>query len=226
MSAEHSTYWSENMPGEAAEIQLPEIVSAEQFMTETHEIPAELVKGLIHRGTLTMFAGGSKAAKTFTLMDLGLSVAHGWPFWGREVVEGRVLYTTSRLGGPSSRGGLRSMSEARGLPDPLQNFDIWNLRGYAADAQKIVPKITDRCREKDYSMIIIDPIYNLMEGRNENAAGKMAEFLNLFEKLSNETGAAVVYSHHFAKGLAAGKDQIDRASVAAFFRATPTGLSR
>ena len=49
MSAEHSTDWSEDMPGEAAEIQLPEIVTAEQFMAETHEIPAELVKGLIHR---------------------------------------------------------------------------------------------------------------------------------------------------------------------------------
>ena len=73
-------------------------------------------------------------------------------------------------------------------------------------------------------MIIIDPIYKLMGGRNENAAGEMAEFLNLFEKLSNETGAAVVYSHHFAKGLAAGKDQLDRASGSGVFSRHPDGI--
>src|SRR4051794_15360020 len=91
--------WSEKIPEAPAEpiVQLPEIISAGKFMAEVHEIPAELVHGLIHRGTLTMFAGGSKAAKTFTLMDLGLSVAEGRPFWGRETVPGRVLYVNFEI---------------------------------------------------------------------------------------------------------------------------------
>jgi hypothetical protein len=66
-------------------------------------------------------------------------------------------------------------------------------------------------------MIILDPIYKLMNGRNENAAGEMAEFLNPLETLAEETGAAVVYSHHFAKGLASSKEQLDRASGSGVF---------
>ena len=47
-------------PPAAKEVQLPEIVDAEQFLNESLETPAELVSGLIHRNPLTIFSGGSK----------------------------------------------------------------------------------------------------------------------------------------------------------------------
>src|SRR5438309_11700771 len=59
------------------EAELPEIVSAEQFLEQPQEMPAELVQGMIHQSTLTMFSGGSTPSKPFTLMDLGLRVSHG-----------------------------------------------------------------------------------------------------------------------------------------------------
>ena len=39
--------------------------------------PTEIVKGLIHAGTKVALVGGSKANKTWSLMDLGFSIAHG-----------------------------------------------------------------------------------------------------------------------------------------------------
>jgi hypothetical protein len=63
-----------------------------------------------------------------------------------------------------------------------------------------------------------------MNGRNENAAGEMAQFLNPLEKLAEETGAAVVYSHHFAKGLASSKEQLDRASGSGVFARHADGI--
>jgi hypothetical protein len=226
MSAASTNSWRNDIPSptSASVIQLPAIVTAEAFMAETQAVPPELVHGLIHEGTLTMFAGGSKAAKTFLLMRLGLSVGQGVPFWDREVVRGKVLYVNFEIGPPFFQKRLRDLSEACGFDQPLQNFDVWNLRGYAADAKEIAPKIIERCRDKGYSMIIIDPIYKLMAGRSENDAGDMAEFLNFFEQISNETGAAVVYSHHFAKGLAAGKDQLDRASGSGVFARHADGI--
>ena len=73
-------------------------------------------------------------------------------------------------------------------------------------------------------MIIFDPIYKLMNGRNENAAGEMAEFLNPLETLAEQTGAAVIYSHHFAKGLASSKEQLDRASGSGVFARHADGI--
>ena len=206
------------------EIQLPEIVCANEFLNEKLEMPAELVSGLIHRNTLTMLAGGSKCAKTFALLDLGVSVSEGMPWWNREVVQGRVLYVNFETAPPFLQKRLFALADAKDITRPLANFDVWNLRGYAADVEILMPKIIERCRSENYAMIILDPIYKLMGGTNENAAGEMADFLNAFEKLARETGAAVVYAHHFAKGLAASKDQLDRASGSGVFARHADGI--
>src|SRR5947208_16985642 len=80
-----------------------------------------------------------------------------------------------------------------------------------------MPKIIERCRGEGYAMIIFDPSYKLMNGRNENAAGEMAEFLNQLETLAEQTGADVIYSHHFAHRLASSKDLRDPATGSAVF---------
>jgi hypothetical protein len=179
-------------------------------------MPEELVKGMIHRSTLTMFAGGSKSFKTFTLIDLALSVSQGLEWWGRDTIAGRVLYLNLEIAPAFFQKRLSDLAVAKMLL-AVENFDVWNLRGYAAEVEKLMPEIISRCRDQNYAMIIVDPIYKLMGGRNENAAGEMAEFLNYFEELSKETGAAVVYGHHFAKGLASAKEHLDRASGSGVF---------
>ncbi|HYR22308.1 MAG TPA: AAA family ATPase [Chthoniobacterales bacterium] len=213
-------------------IQLPDIVSADQFLKEKLEIPAELVSGLIHAATTGMFAGGSKTCKTFTMLDLGISVSQGVQWWGRDVQQGRVLYVNFELAPAFLQQRLFALADAKGvgvldadgLVVSLPNFDIWNLRGYATDVKQLMPRIIDRCRGHDYSMIILDPIYKLMGGRNENDAGQMTEVLNEFDALAHEVGAAVVYSHHFAKGSASNKEQIDRASGSGVFGRQPDSI--
>jgi hypothetical protein len=230
MSAGPQTW---NVPGsslETEEINLPEIVSADTFLEERLEIPPELVEGMIHQGTLAMFAGGSKACKSFTLLDLGISVSQGLDWWGRHVAKGRVLYVNFELAPAFLQQRLSSVAEAKGLADDdvrplrLPGLDLWNLRGYAANVNQLMPMIVDRCRGKAYSMIILDPMYKLLGGRNENAAGEMCEVLNHFDKLAHETGAAVIYSHHFAKGSAAMKEQLDRASGSGVFARHPDAI--
>jgi len=222
MSAGTASAW--NVPdSDTQDIKLPEIVSADQFLEESLEIPPELVEGLIHQGTLTMFAGGSKACKSFTLLDLAISVSQGLPWWDRNVEKGPVLYANFELGEAFLQERIFNLADAKGLVDndekplPLPDLEFWNLRGFAANIDKLMPEIIKRCRGADYSMIIVDPVYKLIGGRNENAAGEMAEVLNHFDALAYQTGAAVVYAHHFAKGLAANKEQLDRASGSGVF---------
>ena len=226
MSTEATNEWNTDaIPSlRQPEAELPEIVSAEQFLDQPQEMPAELVQGMIHQSTLTMFSGGSKSFKTFTLMDLGLSVSHGVQWWGKDVVLGRVLYLNFEISAPFFQNRLLVLSDAKSVTRPLRNFDLWNLRGHAADIKLLMPKIIERCRGEGYAMIIFDPIYKLMNRRNENAAGEMAEFLDPLETLAEQTGAAVIYSHHFAKGLASSKEQLDRASGSGVFARHADGI--
>jgi hypothetical protein len=77
---------------------------------------------------------------------------------------------------------------------------------------RLVPEIISLIKDTKYSLVIIDPIYKGLGGRDENAAGDISELCNELEQVAVETGAAVVFAAHFSKGNQAGKDAMDRIS--------------
>ena len=197
---------------------LPPIISGHDLLHQELFLPDELVEGMIHRGTQTLVAGCSKSYKTWILMHLAVCVATGTDFWDRKTVQGPILYLNFEIEAAFFQKRLREISRlTTGDDTTINSFDVWNLRGHCADISELGPIITERCREEGYALIIPDPIYKVLGGRNENAAGEMAEFLNHLDSMCVETGAAIVFGHHFAKGSASGKEQIDRASGSGVF---------
>lgn len=201
---------------------LPPIVSFAEFTAVHLEMPAVLVEGLIRKQSVVLFASASKAYKTWTSIDLGLCVSQGVPWLGRKVTQGRVLFLNFELTAAEFQGRLNAIAGT--MPEGEPQFDICNLRGQARDIKEIVGAVIEHCQGKDYAMIIPDPIYSMMGNRNEIAANEMAEFLSHLSRLSEATDAAVVYTHHFAKGNAAKKEQIDRASGSGVFSRHADGI--
>ena len=204
---------------------LPPVISGTEFLQQDLVLPDELVAGLIHRGTQTLFAGGSKSYKTWIQLHLGVCVATGTKFWERETTPGRVLYMNFEMGPPFFQKRIREVCRLlTGSHEVIDMLDVWNLRGNCSDIKGLLPAILEQCALREYSLVILDPIYKILGGRNENAAGEMADFLNQLDSLCVKTGAAVVFGHHFAKGSAAGKEQIDRASGSGVFARHPDGI--
>jgi len=225
MNAPVALNWVPEQIPDVPSVKLPPIISGDAFLHQNLVLPDELVAGLIHRGTLSEFAGGSKSFKTWILLNLGVSVASGEDFWQRETKQGRVLYLNFEIDAAFFQKRLREVSRLiTGDDKTIKSFDVWNLRGHCADIAKLAPQIIERCRNEGYSLIIPDPIYKILGGRNENSAGEMAEFLNHLDAMCIETGSAIVFGHHFAKGNAAGKEQIDRASGSGVFARHPDGI--
>src|ERR1039457_401462 len=180
---------------------------------------------MIHRGTQTLVAGCSKSYKTWVLLNLAACVATGTNVWKRQTVQGRILYLNFEIEAAFFQKRLREICRLITHNDATINaFDVWNLRGHCTDISALGPAITERCKGEGYSLIIPDPIYKILGGRNENAAGEMAEFLNHLDSMCVEAGAAIVFGHHFAKGNAAVKEQIDRASGSGVFSRHPDGI--
>ena len=181
MSAQFAKEWAPQIeiptPLAIATITLPPIVSGNAFLQQKLVLPDELVEGLIHRGTQTLFAGGSKSFKTWILLNLAVAVASGEDFWQRKTTKGRVLYLNFEIDAAFFQKRLREVCRLiTGDDKTIKSFDVWNLRGHCADIAKLAPQIIERCRNEGYSLIIPDPIYKILGGRNENSAGEMAEF--------------------------------------------------
>lgn len=194
---------------------LPAIQTFADIIKNPPPVPKVLLEGLLHKGSKMMLASNSKGMKTWNLMNLALSVAAGVDWLGFKTNKGKVLYVNMELQDWSIPTRMNDIvmkrSASVNLSGALQNIHFWNLRGHGCDITSIRPKLEDQLQE-GYDLIVVDPIYKLMGARDENSAGDIGDMLNELERFAMKAQAAVVFAHHFAKGNAAGKDAIDRAS--------------
>ena len=199
---------------------LPRIVPGHEFMAKPETEPPQLVEGVLHQGAKMILGGPSKARKSWSLIDLMLSVSAGSPWWGFPTRRGRVLYLNFELPAFALQHRLNAIAASKQIID-FTGFDLWNLRGHATDFTALIPKILGRIRDTGYALILIDPIYKGLGNRNENDAGDIASLLNEVEQLAAKSGAAVVFGAHFSKGNQAGKEAIDRIGGSGVFARDP-----
>lgn len=195
----------------------PPIVFADDLIDDPECVePPMLIHGLIHEGTKAVLAGGSKVGKTWILLQLALCISTGIQFLGLRTTKSKVLYINLELKRFAMKARLIAIREAIGLKKS-PNLAVWNLRHCAADIAVMLPNIISGARLHGFSLIIVDPVYKTLGGRDENSAGAMSEFTNLLESITSATGATVAYAHHFSKGSQYMKDPIDRLSGSGVF---------
>ena len=204
---------------------LPAIVDAFEMLATPTEPPAELVHGLLHKGSKLVLGGGSKTFKTWTLLDLALSVSHGEPWLSMKTAKGRVLYLNLEIQPWAFQQRIRSISLAKNIRIIPGQLDCWNLRGHAADFSILLPMIIERVKSEGHSLIVLDPIYKLYGNKmDENAAGDVARLLNGIDGLAVSTGAGVAFGAHFSEGNQAAKESIDRISGSGVFARDPDSI--
>lgn len=203
---------------------LPLIVPARELVARKLPLPSLLIKGLLYQGGKMVLAGSSKSFKTWSLMDLAISVAGGQPWWGLETTKGKTLYVDFEIQKEFFAERVARIVHAKGLEVAPEDLDVWTLRGYSTDFSKLFPRLTGRIEGNNYSLIVIDPIYKGLGTRDENNASSIGSLLNEIEKLAVATGAAVVFGAHFSKGNQSGKDPMDRISGSGVFARDPDAL--
>jgi hypothetical protein len=186
------------------------IVDAVSLIKNPPPKPPVLIEGILDKGDKLVLGGASKTKKTWSSLDLAISVATGTPWWGFDTKQGKVLYLNFELQPYSIAARLSWVRKAKKVNLDEGWFHLSNLRGSACDGAAFVDQVLKELEAKDYDLIMIDPIYKCLGGRNENDAGEVAGLCNAFEKLAVKTGAAVILVAHFSKGNQSGKSPIDR----------------
>ena len=183
-----------------------------------------LIDNVLRKGHKMLIAGPSKAGKSFALIQLTIAIAEGYKWLGFNCTKGKVLYVNLELDRASCLHRFKDVYAAMGVaPNNLKNIDIWNLRGKSVPLDKLAPKLIRRAEKKNYTAIIIDPIYKIITG-DENSANQMAEFCNQFDLICTSLKAATIYCHHHSKGSQSAKKSMDRASGSGVFARDPDAL--
>ena len=196
---------------------LPRIVSVAEFLGNPSKLPEEVIEGVVRQGHKMMISGASKSGKSFLLIELAIALAEGTKWLGFQCRQSIVLYINLEIDPNSLLNRFYLIYEALGIrARHFSDIVIWNLRGEAQPLDQLATELIHRADYHGVDVIILDPIYKVMMG-DENNATDMAQFTNVFDKICYETGCTFVYSHHHSKGAQGFKKSMDRASGSGVF---------
>lgn len=201
--------------------ELPDMESLDLYKDSPPTLPEELIEGILRRGHKMLISGSSKAGKSFLLMELCIAIAEGRKWLGFPCKKGRVLYVNLEIDPASCIMRFIKIYEALGMKmGAAKDIVVWNLRGHAVPLDKLVPKLIRRVKNQHFDAIVIDPIYKVITG-DENNASEMGAFCNQFDKICTSTGCSTIYCHHHSKGTQGSKRAMDRASGSGVFARDP-----
>ena len=212
--------WAENQVDD-----LPKDTVLSEVWDNLPPLKEELIPGILRVGHKMLLAGPSKAGKSFLLINLAISIAEGVDWLGHKCRQGRVCYINLELDYASCYRRFKEIYDKRDLdPKHLDDINIWNLRGHAPTMDKLAPILIHRFKGKEFSAVIIDPIYKVITG-DENNATDMSTFCSYFDNVATEMEVSVIYCHHHSKG-ASGKyaNAADRSSGSGVFARDPDAI--
>ena len=203
---------------------LPDIEYLSDFIENLPPQNPELIEGILRQGHKMLLAGPSKSGKSFSLMELCVAIAEGQKWLGFQCKQGKVLYINLEIDPASVKHRFFDIYNALGIPWANgKNLMVWNLRGYAMKLDELTPKIIRRLRDSNISAVVLDPIYKVITG-DENNASEMGAFCNQFDRICAASGVSMIYCHHHSKGAQGGKKAMDRASGSGVFARDPDAL--
>jgi len=200
----------------------PAAISALELCSNPPETPAVLIEGMLYRGGTMIVSGPSKARKTYTLLDAGLSIAAGRPWLDLVTSKTNVLYLNMELQEFAVAKRVARIAEAKEMTVP-SNLYFLNLRDRVTGVSDIERELPEKLNILDVGLVIVDPLYKVAaySGAEENSNDQQAAFLGRLQEVCGDAKAAIMFAHHFAKGSAANKNQIDRASGGGVFARWP-----
>lgn len=189
---------------------LPPIVSFPEMLENPPEEVPELIHGVLHVGCKMIITADSKAGKSCMAENLAICIAEGKPWMNTfQCEKGRVLYIDLELSQRAIYDRTKLIRRELDITTSIPNLEFFPLRGYAESLESLLPKIVRRARSKHYSAIVIDPLYKIQSG-DENSAEALSKFCNALDRLSRQTGAALIITHHHPKGKSGERKALDR----------------
>jgi hypothetical protein len=194
-------------------------------LTELEHRCAELgggcgrVAGLIPDRNLVLVVGDSGLGKSPLAYQLGVSVAAGVPFLGREVKQGRVLYLDYENGQAEVRDLISRLTVHLGVQTGTlgDGLLLWNFNDGPEDSKEGAGLEMMRCCKPD--LVVVDSLSGYrpeIEEKNSIATRVLQEFRGLIRDI----GCAVVLIHHIRKPSSKREEQpqpLEEASLRQWF---------
>ena len=201
---------------------LPLLVNfAEAFKQGLPELEEPVIEGVVRQGGKLLVTASSKAGKTQLCVLLTVALSEGG-LWlaGIKCRKSKVLYVNFELSNPQILNRFKTVYWELQKDPRGADFDILTLKGRYDKifpvAENFAPRLIEVIKQHDYDAVVLDPIYKLFQA-DENSAETISEFGRYTDRIIQETGCTLIYTHHHSKGAQGGKNAMDRGSGSGVF---------
>jgi hypothetical protein len=169
----------------------------------------DFVEGLLCTGAMSLLYGPSSCGKTHEACDLGLHVAMGWRWRGRDVERGGVIYICGE-GGHGISNRIAAFRQYYGIEDQDVPFAIVpttvNLLDSQADVDELIALVKQAAARMTVPvvLVIVDTLSRAMVGGDENAPDDMGALVANGDRIREATKAHLMFVHHTGKDAAKG----------------------
>lgn len=192
------------------------LTSYSELMSAEHEQPGWMIEGIWQQGSHGMIAGEPKTYKSVLVTDMAVSVASGEPFLGRFPVPnpGPVLYIQEEnspwlvkdrvMKIAHTRGQLNGKADLIGnkltvkMPPELPMYFL-NNQGFDLTSEEDRVLLEGFVKDIKPVLIIFDPLYLMLGGKDENSSKDIRPILTWLLKLRYDYKTSVIVLHHWNK---------------------------
>lgn len=165
-----------------------------------------LVQDMIELGGSCALAGFSQSGKSFLTIKLTFAIVMGEQFFGRDVMQGMVVYQLGE-GEAGFEKRIEGFMKDRGIEDisalPLVILPKKiNLFASDDDTDALIAEIRAwaEYHQQPCRMVVIDTYNKATRGMNEISGQDNGKVIDRVERISRETGATVVVIDHLSMG--------------------------
>lgn len=189
-------------------------------LTGTNALPAppDLIRGLLTRGEVMAIVAPRKAGKSLFLAQLGIEAVRGGKFLDYEFTEplNVLLFGLESDPGELSRR-LESQRKALGIGNAsiFDNYHLFPCGASSIFIDDVIREVELNKREDMLNLVIIDPLYMLEEG-DENNSDVMKPIIDGMRTIAQTCNGAVIVTHHHKKYGAGEADEFDSLAGSSF----------
>jgi len=171
--------------------------------------PIPIMVSTLDVGAKCMIVGSSKCRKSFFIMQMAISFATGRQFLNWTTRQTKTVMINLEIPRVHSQKRLQRMAASMGVTsNELENLTTLDVRGREFNVND--PRFIDWVAANGFGAVIFDPLYKVLTDGDENSAQDVKPYLATFDRIAEKTGAAIIFTHHCAKGTPGERAAIDR----------------
>ena len=162
-----------------------------------------LIEDLWTASSVGWVAGQPKSFKSWTALEMAVSVASGSPCLGRFRVHdrGKVLLYLAEDSLVAVRERIEALAAGHGLAIDDLDIDVITTASMRLDMGRDQVRLQETVRALSLRLLILDPLVRI-HGADENSSAEISRLLGYLRGIEREFGVSILVVHHVRKSSA------------------------